>query len=94
MITTKSGKGGKRGLGVSYTSSVVWDQAYKFFPEQMLYGQGERAFEWQYDNTDTWGPALDGSFSSQYWDVAAQAWKTGAMRSLILATALRTPLPP
>ncbi|TKK66378.1 SusC/RagA family TonB-linked outer membrane protein [Ilyomonas limi] len=81
MITTKSGRGGKRGLGVSYTASSVWDQPYQFIEEQTLYGQGERAFEWQYDNTDTWGPKLDGKFTSDYWDVQAQEWKTGPMLS-------------
>jgi TonB-linked SusC/RagA family outer membrane protein len=81
MITTKSGHGVKKGLGVSYTTSVVWDQPYQFIEEQRLYGQGERAFEWQYDNTDTWGPKLDGSFSANYWDVQAQEWKEGPMRS-------------
>lgn len=77
MITTKSGRGGQKGVGVSYTSSALVDQAYQFFPEQMLYGQGERSYEWQYDNTDTWGPPLDGSFSADYWDVKAQQWKNG-----------------
>ena len=77
MITTKSGRGGQKGVGVSFTSSALVDQAYQFFPEQTLYGQGERSFEWEYDNTDTWGPPLDGSFSSDYWDVKAQQWKNG-----------------
>lgn len=81
MITTKSGRGGKKGIGVSYTGSAAWDTPYQFLPEQMLFGQGERAFEWQYDNTDTWGPILDGSFSSDYWDVNAQKWATGPMVS-------------
>ncbi len=81
MITTKSGRGGKKGLGVSYTSSAVWDQPYQFIEEQKEYGQGERAFEWQYDNTDTWGPKLDGNFSANYWDVLAQEWKNGPMLS-------------
>ena len=72
MITTKSGAGMKKGIGVSYTSSATADRAYQFFPEQQLFGQGERAYEWQYDNTDTWGPILDGSFSADYWDVAAK----------------------
>ncbi|MGN6618998.1 MAG: SusC/RagA family TonB-linked outer membrane protein [Ilyomonas sp.] len=81
MITTKSGRGGKKGLGVSYTASAVWDQPYQFIEEQTLYGQGERAFEWQYDNTDTWGPKLDGKFTSDYWDVQAQEWKNGPMLS-------------
>ena len=77
MITTKSGKGGQKGVGVSYTSSAVLDQPYQFFPEQTLFGQGERSYEWQYDNTDTWGPPLDGTFSSDYWDIQAQQWKNG-----------------
>lgn len=81
MITTKSGKGGKRGLGVSFTTSATWEQPYQFIEEQMDYGQGERAFEWQYDNTDTWGPKLDGSFTADYWDVKEQAWKTKPMIS-------------
>lgn len=81
MITTKSGAGLKKGIGVSFTTSGTTDRAYQFFPEQMGYGQGERAYEWQYDNTDTWGPKLDGKFSSNYWDVAAKQWKTGPMVS-------------
>jgi TonB-linked SusC/RagA family outer membrane protein len=81
MITTKSGRGGKRGIGVSYTISSAWDSPYQFMEEQMQFGQGERAFEWQYDNTDTWGPVLDGSYTSDYWDVKAQQWATGPMRS-------------
>jgi TonB-linked SusC/RagA family outer membrane protein len=81
MITTKSGKGGKKGIGVSYNTSAIWDQAYQFIEEQQLYGQGERAFEWQFDNTDTWGPKLDGTFSSDYWDTKTQEWKNKPMVS-------------
>jgi TonB-dependent SusC/RagA subfamily outer membrane receptor len=53
MITTKSGKGGKKGIGVSVTSSYTVEQPYQFLKGQTEFGQGERAFEWQYDNTDT-----------------------------------------
>jgi len=81
MITTKSGKAGKKGLGVSYSNSTVWDKPYQFIEEQMEYGQGERAFEWQYDNTDTWGPKLDGKFSADYWDVLQQKWLNKPMVS-------------
>lgn len=45
MITTKSGKGGKKGIGVSYNTSYTWDQPYQFIETQTLYGQGERAYE-------------------------------------------------
>ena len=81
MITTKSGKGGKRGLGVSFNSTATWEQPYQFTEYQMEYGQGERAFEWQYDNTDTWGPKLDGTYSADYWDVKEQQWKNKPMIS-------------
>ncbi|HEY6977826.1 MAG TPA: SusC/RagA family TonB-linked outer membrane protein [Chitinophagaceae bacterium] len=81
MITTKSGKGGRKGLGVSYTTSYTWEQPYQFIEQQMEYGQGERAFEWQYDNTDTWGPKLDGNYSSDYWDTKEQQWKNKPMVS-------------
>jgi len=81
MITTKSGKAGKKGLGVSYSNSTMWDKPYQFIEEQMEYGQGERAFEWEYDNTDTWGPKLDGKFSADYWDVLQQKWANKAMVS-------------
>ncbi|HSB93051.1 MAG TPA: SusC/RagA family TonB-linked outer membrane protein, partial [Flavitalea sp.] len=83
MITTKSGRGGKRGIGVSFNSSATWEQPYNFLEEQQEYGQGERAFEWQYDNTDTWGPKLDGSFTSDYWDTKTQEWRNGPMRSTL-----------
>lgn len=81
MITTKSGKGAKRGLGVSYSSMVSVEKPYQFIESQTEFGQGERAYEWQYDNTDTWGPKLDGSFVSDYWDVKAKMWKNGPMVS-------------
>jgi TonB-linked SusC/RagA family outer membrane protein len=43
MITTKSGKGGKKGIGVSVNSSIMWDKPYNFFETQQLYGDGIRA---------------------------------------------------
>ena len=43
MITTKSGKGGKKGIGVSVNTSLVWDKPYNFFATQQLYGDGIRA---------------------------------------------------
>ena len=77
MITTKSGRGGQKGLGVSYNISALADQPYQFIHEQMQYGQGERIYEWQYDNTDTWGPPTNGTFSADYWDVKNQKWANG-----------------
>ncbi len=79
MITTKSGKGGKKGIGVSVSSSYTVEQPYQFLQGQTEFGQGERAFEWQYDNTDTWGPKLDGSYSGRFWNVKTQKWEEGPM---------------
>jgi len=81
MITTKSGKGGKKGIGVSASFSATADSPYQFIEEQQLYGQGERAYEWQYDNTDTWGPKLDGKYSDAYWNTKTQKWDNGPMVS-------------
>ncbi len=81
MITTKSGKGGKKGLGVSYSVADVWDKAFQFVPIQTEYGPGSRANEWAIDGTDTWGPKLDGTTTTDYWDVKTQQWASRAMYS-------------
>ncbi|MEI6677118.1 MAG: SusC/RagA family TonB-linked outer membrane protein [Mariniphaga sp.] len=81
MITTKSGKGGKKGIGVSFSTAATMDSPYQFMEEQQLFGQGERTYEWQYDNTDTWGPVLDGSFSGDFWNTKTQKWDNGPMKS-------------
>jgi TonB-linked SusC/RagA family outer membrane protein len=81
MITTKSGKGGRKGLGVSVSTSATMDSPYQFIEEQQEFGQGERAYEWQYDNTDTWGPKLDGSYTDNFWNVVTQQWDNGPMVS-------------
>ena len=81
MITTKSGSGGKKGIGVSVSTGIIWDTPYQFIEEQQQFGQGERAYEWQYDNTDTWGPPLDGSYSDNFWNIKEQKWDYGPMYS-------------
>ncbi|MEI6277326.1 MAG: SusC/RagA family TonB-linked outer membrane protein [Prolixibacteraceae bacterium] len=43
MITTKTGKGGKKGIGVSVNTSVFWDKPFNFFRTQTEYGIGVRA---------------------------------------------------
>lgn len=43
MITTKSGRAGKKGIGVSVNASIVWDKPHDFFATQLLYGDGIRA---------------------------------------------------
>jgi len=49
LITTKSGKSGKKGIGVSVNSSMTFDQAYKSLPIQTEYVGGE------YERTEALG---------------------------------------
>jgi len=81
MITTKNGRGGKRGIGVTYNASAVWDKAYQFMPVQYEFGPGPRADTWAVDGTDTWGPKLDGTTTTDFWNVKTQQWETKAMVS-------------
>ena len=81
MITTKNGRGGRKGIGVTYSVSGVVDKAYQFMPVQTEFGPGPRADEWAIDGTDTWGPKLDGSTTTDYWNVKTQQWETKAMYS-------------
>ncbi len=81
MITTKSGKSGKKGIGVSISTTATMDSPYQFIEAQTIFGQGERAFEWQYDNTDTWGPKLDGKYTDSFWNTKTQKWDSGPMVS-------------
>ena len=81
MITTKSGKGGKKGFGVTYNVSDVYDKPYQIMQKQMLYGQGERGDSWALDGTDVWGPKLDGTTKSDYWDLNTQKWANKKMYS-------------
>ncbi|MCK9411154.1 MAG: SusC/RagA family TonB-linked outer membrane protein [Prolixibacteraceae bacterium] len=79
MITTKSGKGGKKGLGVSFTTAVTVDSPYMMLEQQQLYGQGGRGDDWAWDTTDQWGPRLDGSRTENFWNVKTQAFETKPM---------------
>ncbi len=66
MITTKSGKGAKKGIGVSVNTSIMWDKAYNFFATQQLYGDGIRAssifnsgYDWGAKFSDFVGSTID-----------------------------------
>lgn len=58
VITTKSGKG-KKGLGVTYSSTTTWSQPIILTKFQNVYGQGTGG---KYDKAaiSSWGPAMNG----------------------------------
>lgn len=78
MITTKSGKGGKKGLGVNFNTSMVIDKPYNFFETQTEYGVGIRSAPGGYvaGGGYDWGPKLDGSFNISRWNTLTQKNET------------------
>lgn len=75
MITTKSGKGAKKGIGVSFNTSTVMDKPYNFFQTQTDYGVGIRSSPGGYvpGGAYDWGPKLDGSFEITRWNTLSQS---------------------
>ncbi len=78
MITTKSGNGGKKGLGISFNTSTVVDHPYNFFETQTEYGVGIRSSPGGYiaGGAYDWGPKLDGSFNVTRWNTLTQQNET------------------
>ncbi|MBE9600821.1 SusC/RagA family TonB-linked outer membrane protein [Pedobacter sp. MC2016-24] len=74
MITTKSGKGNKNGLGIAVNTSMVIDKPYNFFETQTEYGVGVRSAPGGYvaGGAYDWGPKLDGSFNITRWNTLTQ----------------------
>ncbi|WP_340114454.1 SusC/RagA family TonB-linked outer membrane protein [Maribellus mangrovi] len=75
LITTKSGKMGRKGLGVSIQQNMVWSNPLKLPNFQNKYGQGyDGEFEYVDGNwggvndgiDESWGPALDGRLIPQF----------------------------
>jgi TonB-linked SusC/RagA family outer membrane protein len=78
MITTKSGKANKNGLGIAFNTSMVTDKPYNFFETQTEYGVGVRSVPGGYvaGGAYDWGPKLDGSFDITRWNTLTQQNET------------------
>ena len=68
LITTKSGSGAKKGLGVSVNSSTMFDRAWLFPKFQNQFGAGDRAGTEETISDATWGPRLDIGTKHVQWD--------------------------
>jgi TonB-linked SusC/RagA family outer membrane protein len=75
LITTKTGRGVKKGLGVSVEENMTWSNPLKLPKYQNLYGQGyDGEFEYVDGNwggvndgiDESWGPRLDGRLLPQF----------------------------
>ena len=66
LITTKSGAGKKKGLGVDFNTSFIIDNPYEYLPHQNEFASGqEGAFVFENDAYEFWGPKLDNGFIAQ-----------------------------
>ncbi len=76
VITTKTGKGKKQGLGVTVNSGVTFEKTFILPDFQNSYGQGSSSkyFEWIDGTTgdggvdESWGPALDRGLEFVQWN--------------------------
>ncbi|TAJ11745.1 SusC/RagA family TonB-linked outer membrane protein [Marinilabiliaceae bacterium JC017] len=59
LVTTKKGKTGQKGLGISYSGSVVSSKVAYFLDQQSSYGQGMNGVYDKNSNT-SWGPKMEG----------------------------------
>lgn len=72
LVTTKSGKSSKPGLGVSINTGVSFDQPYRFVKYQNSYGQGLNGSEYYYLTSGAKSAGVsyqdfaDGTFSTNY----------------------------
>ncbi|MGX5818781.1 SusC/RagA family TonB-linked outer membrane protein [Chitinophaga lutea] len=68
LITTKSGGGTKKGLGISVNSSALFDKAWLFPQFQNEFGAGDRAGSDETMSSASWGPKLNDGSKHEQWD--------------------------
>ena len=67
LITTKSGKKGK-GLGVSFSTSNVFEKPYRFLDLHYKYANGERPFQLDESSAYWGGLPLDAGLKEVQWN--------------------------
>ncbi|RFS21929.1 SusC/RagA family TonB-linked outer membrane protein [Chitinophaga silvatica] len=73
LITTKSGSGAKKGLGVSVNSSAMFDKAALFPQFQNDFGSGDSEGSDDTDSQASWGPRLNTGRKLVQWDSPVDA---------------------
>ncbi|MEN8122181.1 MAG: SusC/RagA family TonB-linked outer membrane protein, partial [Bacteroidota bacterium] len=68
MITTKSGKKGKKGIGVYLSSGVTFDKPYRFLPQQTRFTSGAFGMGMYEEGFGMWfGPETDLGIEAEQW---------------------------
>jgi TonB-linked SusC/RagA family outer membrane protein len=85
MITTKSGAGAKKGLGVSVTSSTSFDQAYSAPPVQRSFFQGDEDGSALTEDKKGLGWAVDDKVNNNEpvwrWNLQTQEWEKSVLEA-------------
>lgn len=69
LITTKSGSGGKKGIGVSLNTSVVLDVPLEYVKVQNKFGSGKTgAHVLEEEENESWGAELDAGEMWEQWN--------------------------
>ncbi|MCE4562825.1 SusC/RagA family TonB-linked outer membrane protein [Maribellus sp. CM-23] len=83
LITTKSGSGAKKGIGVSVSSSVSFDQAYSAPPVQRRFFQGDEDGSPLTDDKKGLGWAIDDKVNNNEpvwrWNLLTQEWEQSVL---------------
>ncbi|GAB2763471.1 SusC/RagA family TonB-linked outer membrane protein [Rhabdobacter roseus] len=73
LITTKSGSGGKKGIGVSLNTAVVVDKPLQYVQVQNKFGSGKTgAHVLEQEENESWGAALDKGEMWALWNTNGQ----------------------
>ena len=85
MITTKSGAGAKKGLGVSVTSATSFDQAYSAPPVQRTFFQGDEDGSALTDDKKGLGWHIDDKVNNNEpvwrWNLQTQEWEKSVLQA-------------
>lgn len=73
LITTRSGAGAKKGMGVSVNSSLMFDQPWLFPHFQDQFGAGDRAGTEETVSEASWGPRMDVGTRHVQWNSPVNA---------------------
>ncbi|MGN6511099.1 MAG: SusC/RagA family TonB-linked outer membrane protein, partial [Chitinophaga sp.] len=73
LITTKTGMGGKKGLGVTVNSSVMFDQPWLFPQFQNEFGAGDRPGTEETVSEASWGPRINPGAKHIQWNSPVDA---------------------
>ena len=69
LITTKSGSGLKKGIGVDFSTAVTWDVPYKYIEYQTKFGPGKAGVHvFEEGENENWGPRLDAGVMVVQWN--------------------------